>query len=60
MSVVQFVLSMLVPVSIAVYTINFSVWLWRRRERFAAWGGVLLGAICGLGSLAYFMVKLLA
>jgi hypothetical protein len=60
MSVLQFIVSMSVPAAITVYTIHFSIWLWRRRERLAAVGGGILGAVCGLGSLAYFMMKLLA
>lgn len=60
MSVVQFVVSMSIPAVITVYTIHFSIWLWRRHDRLAALGGGIIGAVCGLGSLAYFMMKLLA
>ena len=60
MSVFQFAVSMILPAWVFVYTFNFSLWLWRRRDRMGAVGGWLLAAISGFGSLAYFMLKLFA
>ncbi|KYP82017.1 hypothetical protein [Ferroacidibacillus organovorans] len=59
MSVFEFVLSIAVPILIAIYTVNVTIWYWKRRNRLAAVGSGLL-ALLGAGfSIGYFTMRVL-
>ena len=59
MSLLQFLLAMVIPVCVVVYTINFTIWLWRGGNRLGSVGAGFLAVISGLGALSYFFFKLL-
>lgn len=60
MSFLQFFVSMIVPLVVIVYTFNFTMWLWRRKDRLAAGGAFALTVLAGIGSVTYLVVKLFA
>lgn len=59
MSLLQFCVSLLVPLAVIVYTFNFSMWLWRRNDRLGAVGAFTLMILSGGGSVTYLVMKLL-
>ena len=58
MSLLQFCVSMLVPLAVVAYTFNFSLWLWRRNDRLGAAGAFALTVLAGGGSVTYLAMKL--
>ncbi len=58
MSFLQFMVSMVIPLAVIVYTFNFTLWLWRRRDYLAAVGAGSLTALAGTGAVTYLVVKL--
>jgi hypothetical protein len=45
----KFIVAMLIPLWIAIYTVSFARWLRRRKDSFAAWISAYLLSIVSLG-----------
>ncbi len=54
MQVVEWLLLLLIPAWVVVYTINFSRYLWKRRLVSAAISSLVLAVLGGAGAVVFF------